>query len=421
MSFDLYKKEGSQLPYLIDTRYQKWTSEGVVKEKYERRWVVLISEITSFIEALDISYNELALVSVERDDRGGMSIVTATYGDAGLSDEFLDADGELTWWTLSNGVYTYHIKRWVNNNPDDIKAFCNHCKSAYGYEDKEVSVMCNPVAGESRVMCEASFSRTEEEVSGDSGGGSGEGEEEEDETETEEADGIQVTSSLQELTLDTHTAVAKRLNLGIADTAFTIAQDVKAGKLVFKRAGDLGGYIKEDGWYDATDDNPQAWSAPKYKVEANNGWDVHNITKINNAMAGTYTVTVPCIHVSISTKKTSEDKIKVSSFGGMMSGVGALSDTISIGGASMSIPESLKKVKDSAGNEYEATTQWLYEGASFDGSSVRIKTKSKLTTSVDGKPVRELKKCYEGRVSHSYRTITTLPIDCASSTVTPAI
>ena len=174
MSFELYKKEGIDLPYLIDTRYTKWTSEGVVKEKYQRRWVVLISEINSFIEALDVSYNEFALASVERDDRGTITVVTATYGDAGLSDEFLDKDGELAWWTLSNGVYTYHIKRWVNNNPDSIKDFCISCRTSYGYEDKEVSVTCNPIAGEPRVMCEATFTRTEEEINGE-GGDSGSG------------------------------------------------------------------------------------------------------------------------------------------------------------------------------------------------------------------------------------------------------
>ena len=417
MSFELYKKEGIDLPYLIDTRYTKWTSEGVVKEKYQRRWVVLISEINSFIETLDVSYNEFALASVERDDRGTMSVLTATYGDAGLSDEFLDKDGELAWWTLSNGVYTYHIKRWVDNNPDSIKDFCISCRTSYDYEDKEVSVTCNPIAGESRVLCEATFTRTEEEINGEGGdSGSGDGDD-----ETEEADGIQVTSSVQEITLDTHTAVAKNFKLLMSDTVFKIAQDVKAGKLVCKRAGELGGYIKQDGWYDATDDNPQAWAEPIYKIEPDSRWTEWYIMQINNAMAGTYTATVPCIHVSISTKKTSQDKIKVSSFTGMMSGVGATSDTISIGGASISIPESLKKVTDSAGNEYEATTRWLYEGASFDGSSVRAKTKPKLTTSADGKPVRELKKYYEGRVTHSYRTVTTVYPNCQSSTASQAI
>lgn len=417
MSFELYKKEGIDLPYLIDTRYTKWTSEGVVKEKYQRRWVVLISEINSFIEALDVSYNEFALASVERDDRGTITVVTATYGDAGLSDEFLDKDGELAWWTLSNGVYTYHIKRWVDNNPDSIKDFCISCRTSYGYEDKEVSVTCNPIAGESRVLCEATFTRTEEEINGeggDSGSGDGDGDD-----ETEEADGIQVTSSVQEITLDTHTAVSKKLDLPVAAREFEIAHGVKTGKLVCKRVGDLGGYIKQKGWYDATDDNPQAWAEPIYKIEKQT-WDEPYITKINNAMAGTYTAMVPCIHVSISTKKTSQDKINVSSFAGMMNDVGALSDNISIGGVSMSIPKSIK-VKDSDGNEYPATTKWLYEGASFDGSSVRAKTKSKLTTSADGKPVRELKKYYEGRVTHSYRTVTTLNIDCESSTASQAI
>ncbi|MBE6314911.1 MAG: hypothetical protein E7079_08185 [Bacteroidales bacterium] len=405
------------MPYLIDTRFTKWTSEGVVKEKYERRWVVLINEINSFIESLDLSYNELALSSVERDDRGAMSVVTAIYGDSGLSDDFLDKDGELTWWTLSNGVYTYHIKRWVNNDPDAIKAFCVSCQSSYGYDEKEVSVMCNPIAGEPRVMCEATFSRTEEEVSEESGGGSGE--EEEDETETEEADGIQVTSSLQEITLDTQKAVAKRLGIEAHDTRFTIAQNVKSGIYVAKKAGELGGYIKEDGWYDATEDNIQGWEKPVYTFQ--DGWTENDIARVNNLMAGTYTATVPCIHVSISTKKTSEDKIKVSSISGMMSGVGTLSDNISVGGASMSIPENLTKVKDSAGNEYLAKTKWLYEGASFDGNSVQVKTKSKLTTSVDGTPIRELKKCYEGRITHSYRTVTTLNDGCPESTTSQAI
>ena len=60
----LYKKPDVDLPYNIDTRYFKQVQDGIIKEKYEQRWVVLTEEVNSFIEALPQSFNELALSGV---------------------------------------------------------------------------------------------------------------------------------------------------------------------------------------------------------------------------------------------------------------------------------------------------------------------------------------------------------------------
>ena len=108
----LYQKPDIQLPYNIDNRYSKNIQEGTVKEKWECRWVVLTEEVNTFISNLEKSYNDLALVDVTRDDRGPLTVVTANYGDSGLTDGY-DGDGEISWWSCSGGVLSYHIRRWV--------------------------------------------------------------------------------------------------------------------------------------------------------------------------------------------------------------------------------------------------------------------------------------------------------------------
>jgi hypothetical protein len=83
-------------------------------------------------------------------------VVTLNYGEAELNENY-NGDGETEWWTFGGSVYSYHIRRWVTNTPQDIKAFCSHCLTGYGYEKDEVTVTCNPQAGAPRVMCEATF------------------------------------------------------------------------------------------------------------------------------------------------------------------------------------------------------------------------------------------------------------------------
>jgi hypothetical protein len=96
------------------------------------------------------------LQTPSKEERGPLTIITLTYGDQGLTDSY-NEDGEISWWSCSNGVLSYHIRRWVTNTPNDIKSFCQSCMTNYGYKKDEVTVTCNPTPGEARVMCEAVF------------------------------------------------------------------------------------------------------------------------------------------------------------------------------------------------------------------------------------------------------------------------
>lgn len=54
-------------------------------------------------------------------------------------------------------------RKWVENKPSSIKAFCTNCVNHYGYSKDKVTIHCNPVADEPRVMCENPFTSKQEE------------------------------------------------------------------------------------------------------------------------------------------------------------------------------------------------------------------------------------------------------------------
>lgn len=387
----LYKKPDVDLPYNIDTRYFKQVQDGIIKEKYEQRWVVLTEEVNSFIEALPQSFNELALSGVSRDDRGPLNVVTVNYGEAGLSEDY-DGDGELTWWTLSNGIYTYHIKRWVENTPDAIKAFCEHCKQDYGYQPEEVSVSCNPTAGEPRVMCEGTFTPNQYE-----GGNNDFNEDNADENGmTEEANGIQFGSRMNSCDIPTDLYLMKKMGLPqvTVNKLLDIVEEEDGGRVIYLEAGAMGGRVKVSGWYHATDNNPQSLNKP---WQAEGG----NITRQNVINARRYSknvpqATYPSISVSINTVIKKKEKITLQHISSRCGKAGTKSEDIDLLGIKMGVPNDLKKARDPEGHEYDMKTEWLNEGYSFDANHVKKKI------GLNGQ------RYYEGNGTQNYSTISTL-------------
>lgn len=137
MEKTIYTKPEMELPCLISKKYSKNIQDGAIKDKWELKWAVLTEEVNSFIQDLETSYNDLALSDVSRDERGPLTILTANYGDTGLTDDY-DEDGEISWWSYNGSQLTFHIKRWVVNTPDDIKNFIYQCLNNYGYKEDEV-------------------------------------------------------------------------------------------------------------------------------------------------------------------------------------------------------------------------------------------------------------------------------------------
>lgn len=402
----LYQREDIELPYNIDSRFFKFVQDGETKEKYEQRWVVLTENVNSFIEALPVSYESLALSDVSRDDRGPLTVVTANYGDTGLSEDY-NGDGELTWWTLSSGIYTYHIKRWVDNNPTAIKEFCDRCMTSYGYEKNEVSVSCNPIAGEPRVMCEGTFTPdVETDIENDPTTDWGDGEEE---TETEEAESFQCSSTIDTLTPSAALYLEKKLGVYDGRDIVKIINAVEAGEVSYREAGSMGGRITTNGWYSTDDTNPNALDNPVYSESGDCTKD--NVDKARVLLKNIPDVMVPSLRVTVVKKIKSADKVSMSTLTGKMSNAGSMSDSISSGNISVNAP-AIQKGWDAEGTEYPIKkTVWLNEGASFDAPSVR--KRSSLTTG---------KVYYEGTMSESYRSVSYLEGGaCESSTSTMSI
>lgn len=377
----LIKDPNKDLPFNIDNRYSKWYSENELKEKYECRWVVLTEQANEFITALAPDYEGLALSNIARDDRGPLTIITASYGEAGW-----DEDGELTWWTLSNGVYTYHIRRRVKNDADSIKEFCEHCKHDYGYEEKEVSVNCSPTFGEEYIYCEGTFTETEEE---EPEWGTNEESGEENDI-IEETESVNFSSSVTQVPIPIWSYLEKVLGFTHPWDVSDFQEAVDSGKYVWRNAGDFGNGIKQDGWYEAGDNNPQAWDEPTYTA-----YTKEMVDKCRQAKKQIPTVPILVLKASFRTKVSSKDKLTL--------------NKLSVSGASsapsaLQIPNELQSV-EWGGHTYDLNTKWVKEGTSFDGSSV----KKHNPLSPQGQTF------YTGTKTDSYVTLTTfVPPGCAS-------
>ena len=405
----LYQKPDVELPYNIDTRYSKSVQEGTTKEKYEQRWVVLTEQVNDFITTLPTSYNNLALVDVTREDRGPLTILTANYGDSGLLESYT-GDGEISWWTFGGSVYSYHIRRWVANNPAAIKDFCTHCVRNYGYQSDEVTVNCNPIAGEPRVMCEATFTpdiETNEEQDPTTSPGWSEITEEDEEPQ-ESGESVQVAGTMDSLTPPAPIYVAHKLGVTVdqAREIISIINQVERGEITYKRKGDYGESITTNGWYSTDETNPNALKSPIYQDSGHTS--KNNVDSAEVYLQNISDVLVPAFKVTVTTTVKAKHKMTLQK-AVSNSSIGAYSKTIKAGTSTIQAPSGLQG-RDGNGTAYTMSdSEWLDEGVSFDLSSTR--KRSSLTTG---------QTYYEGTQSHSYRLISYLT-DCNDSSSTQSI
>ena len=428
MNQPIYHRPDVELPYNIDTRYFKSIQQGKVKEKYECRWVVLTQEVNSFIQGIPNSFNGLALGGVNRDDRGPITVLTINYGDNELSQDY-DGDGQITWWTFGGSVYSFHIKRWVENTPEKIKEFIQHCLTGYGYDKEQVTVNCNPVAGEPRVMAEATFTPRNVDEWGNNAGNQFNEEEADQDGMTEQGQSIQFDSTMDSMTVPVYSYISHKLNISVfqAQELVTLVGRVDNGELVYKKAGQYGVSMpKQSGWYLA-DDNPQALNgSPDKKQEG-------QITNENVAKCRAAMQTVPdaqFISIKVTSTSTVKSKEKLSykklankfaktgevTKGGVGSVIPdgktptiqgtvdsknsnglAIVDNpqITVGGAKMTIPLSCWVARDTEGHTYPLECSWINEGISFDAKRAKSKISNNKTV------------YYQGSMVRSYRTLST--------------
>lgn len=424
----LYQKPDVELPYNIDNRYSKSIQEGITKEKWECRWVVLTEEVNEFISNLEKSYNNLALVDVTRDDRGPLTVLTANYGDSGLTNGY-DGDGEISWWTFGGSVYSYHIRRWVTNTASDIKNFCTSCVTNYGYTKDEVTVNCNPIAGEPRVMCEATFTPNIENIDeeGNYSGGDFNDDEADEEGLVEQGNSIQFTSTTDSMAVPVNSYVSVKLECSLheADALIELVGRVDSGELVYREAGTYGGSMPPtSGWYYA-DDNPQALRKPA--VAEDGIRTAENVATARAAMQNVPEASFTSIKVTTTstissrtkiTNQTLQDKLNqtgeeqkgsVGVGSGQTGGQNPENDipgtngnmgiqnnpSLNAGGANIEIPKSCWVATDPEGHTYPLVCGWLNEGTSFDATTV----KSNYTT--------DRRVYYSGTITQSYRTTAT--------------
>lgn len=390
MSYDLYSKEGISLPYLIDIDKEKWIADGNEKVKYSQKWAVLGTEANAFIEGLTTSYNGLALTSTSREDRGALCIITATYGEA----VFTNNQGEQEWWSLSGGKYTKHKTKWVSNNASAIRAFCESCKAQATYQDG-VSVSCNPVAGEPKVLCEAQWTEEDAEAGGgdgdtESGGGSGgSGGDEEEESNKETGKAVQFSSTTETLILDHDTLVKKHPKITENQDALKIIPLLESGSVSWQESKGANGIPSKTGWYRVTNNSLALKEGP---IVDNENLTPELVGEIKRILDNPPQFIFPVIRATVSNRVESSDNMSIKAMTADLGNVGSKSQSISAGGSTVGAPQ-LKPLNttDTMGLQFQ--TQWLYEGASYDQGSTHTKA-------LNGK----LK--FVGEVTKSYRTIT---------------
>lgn len=361
----------TELPHLLGTQYTKSISDGQIKEQYQLRYLVLNDEANSFIKSLPISYEEHALANTSRDERGGFTIVTAQYGEAGMTDDALqNEDGEIHWWTLSNGKYTYHVKKLVRNTPEAIKAFCERCKTSYGYTADETSVSMSPSYGEKYVYAEATFTENESQ-GGSSGGGDFNDDEADEKGNIEAVESVSMSNSQDVIPIPLDQYLFGEFGV-IWKDLYDLVKDEDSGKRIYREAGELG-VVKYTGWYDATDDNLKNLEEGKGVIQATETVSKANVDKCRLMLQNIPSATITNITVTFNNSISSRSPLSLNTIKAKLSDAGTLSDSISMSGFSMSTPESLKKTRDTNGKEHPLEVKWQNLGSSFDVSSVKKK------------------------------------------------
>lgn len=403
---NLYKKPQYNLPYNISSKYFKSITAGEVKQKYENKWLLYTTDVNEFVKNAPLSYNSLALTSADRDERGPLTVVTLNYGQEELSENY-NGDGEISWWSYANGVYTYHIKRWVTNTPQDIKNFIQHCLVDYGYQENEVTVNCNPTAGEPRTMAEATFTPNLEMNQGsDPTITDGWDDEEEQEKVVEQLENIQVQTGTTNIELPPATWVSKKCSLSEvqAEQYISLLQKIQRGELRYFKQGSNGGTTKTSGWYSTDDTNPNALTEVQYTEEQYSKGVLDNV---EIALASIPTLLIPSIRVTLNKKVKAKQRETLQ--GLITNSLGTKKQsTITCGGQSLTVPNSQQGL--AAGYKFPLTTDgWMLQGTSFDGGSVRAKTSYKTS-----------KKYYQGSMTQSYTAYYRLPI-CGEYTETQTL
>lgn len=337
MSYDLYSKEGISLPYLIDIDKEKWIADGNEKVKYTQKWAVLGTEANAFIEGLTTSYNGLALTSTSREDRGALCIITATYGEA----VFTNNQGEQEWWSLSGGKYTKHKTKWVSNNASAIRAFCESCKAQATYQDG-VSVSCNPVAGEPKVLCEAQWTEEDAESGGsdedtESGGGdSGSGGDEEEESNKETGKAVQFSSTTETLILDHDTLVKKHPKITDNKDALKIIPLLESGSVSWQESKGANGIPSKTGWYRVTNNTLALKEGP---IVDNENLTPELVGEIKRILDNPPQFIFPVIRATVSNRVESSDNMSIKAMTSDLGNVGSKSQSINAGGSAVGAPQ----------------------------------------------------------------------------------
>lgn len=331
------------------------------------------------------------LVSTAREDRGAITVITATYGDT----TFSDTNGECEWWSVSSGTYTRHRSKWVENTPSAIKAFCSQCLAEATYKDG-CSVSCNPQAGEELVLCEATWSDRPDDTDdnnegeeGGEGGDGGDGGNTEQEAVKETGKSVQFSSSTETITLDYDQLKDKHPKIKANPDALKVITLMENGSVSWQKSN--GGLIEKSGWYKVTNNNLALKEGP---VVDNEKITPELVGEIKRILDNPPQFTFPVIRCSVTSKVEGSSSMSVSGMVADLGSVGTKMQTISAGNSAVKAPQ-LTPLNVVGIDGLTFKTNWIYEGSSYDNSGTYSKA-------VNGK----LK--FIGEVTKSYRTITEL-------------
>lgn len=397
---EIFTRQGVSFPYELEKRIFKSFSNGEEKRRIEFRIAVLSNEVNSFVNNLANERDGLALSSTSYENKGAITIVTVAYGEEAFSE-----DEAITYYTMSNGVLSFHIRQWIQNTPAAIRAFCLNCRHGYGYASDEVSVSCSPELGAERVQVEATFTpknqvTDENDDFEEPETPPEENPDEEPEQQTqEEGTSIQMTSNQAVIPVPVRNYVNKVIGQQKADRLISFCNRVESGELRWIEANEFGeGKPKTAGWIStAAEINPLNIQVKSFSTKE---YPQDEVSKCISAMRSIPSAVVPQTRVTITTKITSADKLSLSMAASKMDKVGQESESISSGDFSLNAPKPTIKAN---GYEFEGKTVWVNEGCSFDISTVEEKT------SLSGK------KFYVGTMSESWSSMTTIIEDGADN------
>jgi hypothetical protein len=187
----------------------------------------------------------------------------------------------------------------------------------------------------------------------------------------------------------------KKLNVVNTRKIITIINGVDSGEFAYKRVGDYRGRIKTAGWYRTDTTNPNALDNPAYMEDPECTKTRVDIARI--LLKSVPDVAVPSLRVTITTKITAGSKTAITQLTSKMSDAGKMTPTITNSGLNIPAPQ-FPYAWDSEGTQYAIEkTEWLNEGSSFDGTTIKKRTSWSTGQNF-----------YEGTISTSYRTVSTL-------------